>query len=186
MASIKKELKGLMSRFDAAQEAFAANSTDLKKLAKSHKKAIKALKSDLHAAQVEIEALKAELAISKLSAPIEVVSEASVPRKRTARGARKATARKPRQKSTTATGPKRKPGRPRTKIKEPVSPLVAIAGVGPALAGKFEEAGVKTPAQFSRLSNAKMAEILQSCGPRYRNATPEKMTAYREAAKAVK
>ncbi|MEM9528729.1 MAG: helix-hairpin-helix domain-containing protein, partial [Bacteroidota bacterium] len=81
---------------------------------------------------------------------------------------------------------KRGPGRPASKTKAPKSPLEAINGVGPPMAKKFEEAGIKTPAKFASLSNAKMSAILANCGPRYRNATPEKMQGYRDAAKAAK
>lgn len=262
MANLKKELKGLISRFDAAQEAFAANSTDVKKLTKAHKKAMKGLKAELKAARIEIEALKAELAIAKLGAPTKPVASSKPAAKRRGRPAgvknkpaakpaakrgrpagsknktaatkpvekttpakpaakrrgrpagskNKATAAKPVAKATAAkpaakrgrpagsknkataakpvakktTGPKRSPGRPRTKPKTPASALEAINGVGPAMAKQFEAAGVKTPAQMAKLSNKKMAEILEKCGPRYRNATPAKMDAYRKAATAAK
>lgn len=239
--NFKKELKGLISRFDAAQEAFSANSTDVKKLSKQHKKAVKALKKELSAAQVEIEALKAELAIAKLGAPVKEVksskpatrrpagtkgkaatvkktttskksatkkaapaakaaatSEAApvtkaeaVPAKTKARrgrpaGTKAATAKKASPAKKAATGAKRGPGRPRTKPKVEPSALQAIQGVGPAMAKQFEAAGVKTPAAMASLSNEKMAAILENCGPRYRNATPEKMDAYRAAATAAK
>lgn len=234
MANLKKELKGLISRFDAAQEAFAANSTDVKKLTKAHKKAMKGLKSELKAARIEIEALKAELAIAKLGAPTKPVASSKPAAKRRGRpaGAKNKTATKPaakrgrpagsknktaaakpaakaapakpaakrrgrpagsKNKTTAAkpvakktTGPKRSPGRPRTKPKTPASALEAINGVGPAMAKQFEAAGVKTPAQMAKLSNKKMAEILEKCGPRYRNATPAKMDTYRKAATAAK
>ena len=226
MANFKKELKNLISRFDAAQEAFTSNSVDVKKLTKQHKKELKAVKADLSAARVEIEALKAELAIAKLGAPVkEVKSSKTTTRRKPA--ARKTTAKKPaatKAKSTAAkkattkrtatkakptatakapaakttarrgkpaaakkatTGAKRGPGRPRV-AKAPASPLVAIDGFGPALARQFEAAGVKTPAAVAKLPNAKMAAILATCVPRYRNATPEKMEAYRAAAAKAK
>jgi len=206
MANLKKEIKNLINRFDAAQEAFSANSTDVKKLTKAHKKSMKALKSELKAARIEIEALKAELAIVKLGAPAKPVSTSKPAAKRrgrpagSKRTAEKSAPAKPAAKrrgrpagsknkktaTKKSTGTKRGPGRPRTKSKAPASPLQAIKGVGPAMAAQFEAAGVKTPAQMAKLSNAKMSAILDKCGPRYRNATPEKMDVYRKAATAAK
>jgi len=66
MANLKKEVMSLISRFDAAQEAFSANSTDVKKLAKKHKKELKKAKGEAKDALVEVEALKAEVAILKI------------------------------------------------------------------------------------------------------------------------
>ena len=54
------------------------------------------------------------------------------------------------------------------------------------MARKFEDAGVTTPAQVARLSNAKMSEILDTVGPRYKNADDEKIQGIREAATAAK
>jgi hypothetical protein len=54
------------------------------------------------------------------------------------------------------------------------------------MAAQFEAAGVKTPAAMAKLSNVKMIEILDKCGPRYRNASTEKAQAYRDAATAAK
>lgn len=283
--NLKKEVMNLISRFDAAQEAFTANSAELKKITKQHKKELKAAKAETRAAQIEVEALKAELAILRAGGPekkevreatspkpaakkkagrpkktvapvaiveaveaVEVTDAAPVaeavakpaakkrgpgrPKKAAAakkpaakRGPgrpKKATAAKKavapvaevaeaaevaaetpavapapkkkagRPKKATATakkpasGASKGPGRPRTKPAGPVSPLLAIKGVGPAMAVQFEAAGVKTPAAMAKLSNVKMADILAKCGPRYRNADATKMQAYRDAAAAAK
>jgi predicted flap endonuclease-1-like 5' DNA nuclease len=105
--------------------------------------------------------------------------------KATKAAAKPAAKRGPGRPKGTATKAAARRGRP-AKPKAPASPLQAIEGFGPALARNFEAAGVNTPAKVAALSNVKMAEILAKCGPRYRNATPEKMDAYRKAAKAAK
>lgn len=235
MANLKKEVMSLISRFDAAQEAFTANSTDVKKLAKKHKKELKSAKKEAKDALVEVEALKAEVAILK----IQLAEAKGAPAKKTTarrgRPAKKSTTStakkgpgRPKKATTTTTtttakrgpgrpkktadapvakkgpgrpkktttastakkstaaGAKKGPGRPRTKPATPKSPLEAINGVGPAMAKHFEAAGVKTPAAMAKLSNVKMAAILEKCGPRYRNADAAKMDAYRKAATAAK
>ncbi len=263
----------LISRFDAAQEAFAANSVELKKITKKHKKELKAAKAETRAALIEVEALKAELAILKAGGPAkkeptakksaakrgpgrpkkaatttkatpaltqkQVTPAAAAaatpadkpadkpavkpvakrgpgrpkkaatkaaakpavkrgpgrPKKKKAATAAAATTTTPTTAPTAApkpatpkaTGAKKKgPGRPRKKPAAPASPLQAIKGVGPAMAAQFEAAGVKTPAAMAKLSNTKMAAILEKCGPRYRNADATKMQAYRDAATAAK
>jgi len=216
MANLKKEVMNLISRFDAAQEAFAANSAELKSLQKKHKKELKAAKADAKRYRVEVEALKAEMAILKMAAPAKKATPAkrgpgrpkkaatttanapaerspgrpkrsataAVAAKRTAGRPKKSTATKPATKP--ATGAAKRPGRPRTKPVVPQSVLQTIPGVGPAMAKRFEEAGVKTVAAFAKLSNAKMQPILETCGPRYRNADAVKMQGYRDAAASVK
>ncbi len=72
-------------------------------------------------------------------------------------------------------------GRPSTK--PPASPLTKISGVGVTMATRFEEAGVTTVEQFSKLSDDDMKEVLQKCGPRYRSADAARMEGYREAAR---
>jgi predicted flap endonuclease-1-like 5' DNA nuclease len=212
MANLKKEVMSLISRFDAAQEAFSANSVEVKQLRKKYKKELKKSKAETKAALVEVEALKAELAIVRAGAPAKKATKAKRgpgrpkkaatttakrgpgrPKKAATAEAKPATAKRgpgrP-KKATTAKpatgGAKRGPGRPRKTPAVPASPLVAIAGVGPAMAAKFEESGVKTPAALAKLSNVKMAAILAKCGPRYRNADSAKMQTYRDAAAAVK
>jgi predicted flap endonuclease-1-like 5' DNA nuclease len=209
MANLKKEVMSLMSRFDAAQEAFLANSVELKKVTKKHKKELKAARAEAKAARIEIEALKAELAIVKAGGPAKrsagrpkkaVTAAAAKPAakrgpgrpKKTAAAtakaeapAKKAAVKKAPVKSA-STGAKKGPGRPRTKPAAPASALQSIKGVGPAMAAQFEAAGVKTPAAMAKLSNVKMAVILAKCGPRYRNADSAKMQSYRDAAKAAK
>lgn len=232
MANLKKEVMNLISRFDAAQEAFSTNSVDVKELRKKHKKELKKVNAEARAARIEVEALKAELAILRASIPAKKVSAKRSPgrpkksatatakpavkrgpgrpkktatevakpvakkgpgrpkKSTTAAAAAKRSAGRP-KKATTAAKPaagavKKSPGRPRKTPAVPVSALVAIVGVGPAMAAKFEEAGVKTPAALSKLSNVKMAAILAKCGPRYRNADSTKMQAYRDAATAAK
>lgn len=198
MASIKKQLKGLLDRFEVAQEAFVSNSVDLKKLSKRHKKELQAARKEARAARVEVEALKAELAI--LRSQTDTANESarrSTTRKTTT--AKRGPGR-PRKAITAAGGdaPKRGPGRPRKtttakakpaarkrKPKGPVSPLVAISGVGATMAAQFEAAGAKSPADVANMNNDQMAEVMAKCGPRYRNATPEKMQAIRDAAKAA-
>jgi len=216
----------LISRFDAAQEAFSANSVEVKELRKKHKKELKRVKAEAKAARVEVEALKAELAIIRAGAPTKKSTakrgpgrpKKSVTATRGPGRPKKATTAKPAatrgpgrpkkatttvakpsakrgpgrpKKSTTAAKPttgaaKKGPGRPRKSPAVPASPLQAVAGVGPAMAAKFEEAGVKTPAAMAKLSNTKMAAILAKCGPRYRNADSAKMQSYRDAAAAAR
>ena len=72
-------------------------------------------------------------------------------------------------------------GRPSTK--PPASPLTKISGVGVTMATRFEEAGVTTVEQFSKLSDEDMKEVLEKCGPRYRSADSARMEGYREAAR---
>ncbi len=72
-------------------------------------------------------------------------------------------------------------GRPSTK--PPASPLTKISGVGVTMATRFEEAGVTTVEEFSKLSDDDMKEVLQKCGPRYRSADAARMEGYREAAR---
>ena len=62
MASLKKEVAALLSRFDAAQEAFIANTADTKKLQKQHKKALKQGKKDLKSANKTIAKLEEQVA----------------------------------------------------------------------------------------------------------------------------
>lgn len=226
---MKKQLKALINRFDAAQDAFVANTADVKKQKKKLKKKLAASRAEVESLHAKIDALKAE---------IDSLKEASnkpAPKRRGRKpgpksGAKKTTGRRGRPRKTTTetpetttkaaaeAKPKRRPGRPKgtakrspgrpkktatkssagrpktgskgpgrpRKAKAPASPLQAIKGFGPTLARNFEAAGVNTPAKVAALSNAKMAEILANCGPRYRNATPEKMEAYRQAAKAAK
>lgn len=196
MANLKKEVMSLISRFDAAQEAFSANSVETKQLRKKYKKALKKANAEAKAARIEVEALKAELAILRAGAPAKKVTKAKRgpgrPKKATTAAATKPAAKRSpgRPKKAVAKlaagGAKKGPGRPRKTPAVPASALVAIAGVGPAMAAKFEEAGVKTPAALAKLSNVKMAAILAKCGPRYRNADSAKMQTYRDAAAAVK
>ena len=54
------------------------------------------------------------------------------------------------------------------------------------MAAKFEAAGIETPAQLVAASNSKLTEVLNECGPRYRNPIPAKLQSFREAASAVK
>jgi predicted flap endonuclease-1-like 5' DNA nuclease len=199
MANLKKEVMNLISRFDAAQEAFSTNSVEVKELRKKHKKELKKARAEAKTALIEVEALKAELAILRAGGPAKKTSVKRSPGRpkkaataaATAKPAAKRSAGRP-KKATTATAKavagaaKKGPGRPRKTPAVPASALVAIAGVGPAMAAKFEEAGVKTPAALSKLSNVKMAAILAKCGPRYRNADSTKMQAYRDAATAAK
>jgi|GEM_PF-2083505 len=245
MANLKKEVMSLISRFDAAQEAFISNTVDVKKVSKKYKKELKAAKKEAKAAQVEVEALKAELAMLKSSSPARRGAKSTAKRSpgRPKRAATTSTAAKPaasrgrgrpkksatiataaaakpakktapkaavkpaaksgpgRPKKATsaktvasakkatvakASGPKKRPGRPRTKPAVESSALQAVNGVGPALAKQFEAAGIKTPAALAKLSNVKMGAILANCGPRYRNADAAKMQAYRDAATAAK
>jgi predicted flap endonuclease-1-like 5' DNA nuclease len=253
MSNLKKEVMSLISRFDAAQEAFSANSVEIKELRKKHKKDLKKSQAEAKTALIEVEALKSELAILRAGAPVKEVStkrSAGRPKKAaTAKPAAKRSPGRPKKavkgtaaptaaepvvptaaesaaptaaepaagkrgpgrpkKTSTATKPaakrragrpkkaataakpaeegaKKRPGRPRKTPAVPASPLIVIAGVGPAMAAKFEEAGVKTPAAMAKLSNVKMAAILAECGPRYRNADSTKMQAYRDAAAAAK
>ncbi len=72
-------------------------------------------------------------------------------------------------------------GRPSTKPAQ--SELTKIHGVGATMAKRFEEAGVNTVDAFANLSDDAMSEVLQQCGPRYRNADHEKMESYRQAAR---
>ena len=72
-------------------------------------------------------------------------------------------------------------GRPSTK--GPESELTKIHGVGATMAKRFEESGVTTVQEFANLSDDAMSEVLQQCGPRYRNADHDKMEGYREAAR---
>lgn len=62
MASLKKEVAALLSRFDAAQEAFVANTADTKKLQKQHKKALKQSKKELKGANKTIAKLEEQVA----------------------------------------------------------------------------------------------------------------------------
>lgn len=190
MASLKKEVMSLISRFDAAQEAFAANSAELKTLRKQHKKALKAAKAEAKKYRVEVEALKAELAILKMEKAAPKAPAKKPVAKATAKKAAPKKVTKPVAKKATAaakpTGEKRGPGRPRTKPAVPLSPLQVIPGFGPSLAKNFEAAGVKSPAGVAKLSDKRMKAILEKCGPRYRNADEAKMKAMREAAASVK
>lgn len=241
MASLKKEVAALLSRFDAAQEAFTENTTNLKKLKKAHKKELKAAKQQAAELEEKVADLEKQLAAAKAApapakktttrrktgtakrspgrprksavakaapaAPAEPAEPAaaaeeakpSAPTKRRGRPAgskNKATAAKAtaaakkspatKKAAPAADGSKRRPGRPRTKPVVAKSALEAIKGVGPAMARAFEAAGVKTPAQMAKLSNVKMAEILDGVGPRYKNPSTEKIQAYREAATAAK
>ncbi|TXF85239.1 hypothetical protein FUA23_20775 [Neolewinella aurantiaca] len=230
MASLKKEVMSLISRFDAAQEAFSANSVEIKELRKKHKKELKKAKAEAKAALIEVEALKAELAILRAGGPAKKEEEAAkTPAKpaakrspgrpkRSTTAAKKTTAKRgpgrpkksataaattttepaakrgpgrPKKSATAAAKPasgaaKKRPGRPRKTPAAPASALLAIAGVGPAMAAKFEEAGIKTPAAMAKLSNPKMAAILANCGPRYSNADSVKMQKFRDAAAAAK
>ncbi len=302
MSNLEKEVKDLISRFDAAKDAFMHNTADVKQLAKEHKKELKAANAAAKSARVEVEALKAELAILQMEldalkgnppAPAETTAapKAKAPKapKAKAKGKRgrpKKTATPVAAEEETATTeapaapvtrgrgrPKKDPnaapaakgtrsagrpkkdsapaatgtrgrGRPRknavtaadavmatdapetetmateapapvkstrgrkpgaakktagakkpagakkagrpAKEKLPASPLQAIVGVGPTMAAQFEAAGVKTPSAMSKLSNAKMTEILNQCGPRYRNPTPDKLAALKAAAAEAK
>ena len=201
MASLKKEFKSVLDRFEAAQQAFTANSTDLKKLTKKHKKELKAAQKESMDARTEVERLKAELTIAqaelkslkdKPAAPAAKAKPAAKrgagrPRKATATkpAAAKKTTAKPAAKKTAAGGAKRGPGRPRSANARVKSPLEAIAGVGPGLAANFEAAGVKSPAGLAKMSNDKMAAVLAKSGPRYRNADSVKMQSLRDAAAKV-
>lgn len=91
MASLKKEVAALLSRFDAAQEAFTENTTNLKKLKKAHKKELKAAKRQAAELEEKVADLEKQLAAGK-AAPAP---------------AKKTTTR--RKTGTT----KRSPGRPR-------------------------------------------------------------------------
>ncbi|MBB4079938.1 putative flap endonuclease-1-like 5' DNA nuclease [Lewinella aquimaris] len=250
MASFKKELKAIMSRFDAAQEAF---SDGVNKQEKTKKK-LKSAKAKIKSLEQKIASLEQELKVSKKktkkvpdsaagetpkakskrkynksketkstgalrsrskkeSTPVatsasdnstsseemaqavsdapdtvsEAAAEKTAPKSRRGRprktqGAAKsnrktATARKS---SETGTGTGRR-GRPSTK--GPASELTKISGVGATMATRFEEAGVKTVEQFATLSDDDMKDVLQKCGPRYRNADGEKMESYRSAAR---
>ena len=243
MASLKKEVAALLSRFDAAQEAFTSNTVDMKKARKAHKKELKKANKSVSKLEEQVADLQKELmetkqkltlaeakassagaakttgkkrpgrkpgpkpggkrgpgrprktaadtvtpatqvASSAQSADHDEASTASVTPKR--RGRPAGSKNKSTGADKSSDGPKRGPGRPRKNAAAPESPLQVIKGFGPAMARKFEEAGVTTPAQVSRLSNAKMTEILDSVGPRYRNASDEKIQSYREAASAAK
>lgn len=117
MANLKKEVMSLISRFDAAQEAFTANSVELKKITKKHKKELKAAKAETRAALVEVEALKAELAILKAGGPPKRSSESTEKTAATAKpAAKKRGPGRPKKSSTAKAKPaakKRGPGRPK-------------------------------------------------------------------------
>ena len=101
----------------------------------------------------------------------------------TGKAGRKSGPTKPGASSDDQPRTKRRRGRPSTKPAP--HPLTAIAGVGPAMAKKFSEAGVETVEEFSKLDDDRMGAILQECGPRYRNSDAQKMEGYREAARAA-
>ena len=252
MASLKKELKGVIARFDSAQEAFLADANKAKK----HKKKLKKAKAKIKGLEQRVASLEQELKVAREQneAPtVNASAEGNVPKeKRSTKAPKSASTRgskaktspapeqevtqaevaeavsdapesvseaaaektttpkprrgRPRKNSTTAksgrrskstgtksTGTKstdgnktkttRRRGRPSTKPAPSV--LTQINGVGATMAKRFEEAGVTTINQFSKLSDTKMKEVLEQCGPRYRNADSDKMEKYRENARAA-
>ena len=139
MANLKKEVMSLISRFDAAQEAFSANSVEVKELRKKHKKELKKARAEAKAAQIEVEALKAELAILRSGAPAK--KTAAKP------AAKRSPGRPKKAASTTAAKPaaKRSPGRPKKDAtaaaakpaakRSPGRPKKATAAAKPAATG---------------------------------------------------
>ena len=118
MASLKKEVAALLSRFDAAQEAFTANAADLKKVRKSHKKdlkkATKTHKKELKEANSSIDKLEEQVADLKKEL-MQVKQELTLAQaKVTGQGAsaKKTDGRRGRKPGPKA-GSKRGPGRPR-------------------------------------------------------------------------
>lgn len=250
MANFKKELKQIMTRFDAAQEAFVAGADRQKKAQKK----LKAAKAKILSLEQKIANLEKQLADvvesaakdlqeatpSGATASVSTTSSTTAPKKkrrgrppgsktakaktgkrrgrptnaeRAARAAAtmpeevsEAAAEKPAapkrrgrppgrknktattKATTTASGStstgKRRRGRPSTKPAPSV--LTKIKGVGETMAKRFEEAGVTTITQFSKLSDKRMKEVFEQCGPRYRNVDAEKMESYRQAAKEAK
>ncbi|MCP9235016.1 hypothetical protein [Lewinella sp. JB7] len=243
MASFKKELKAIMSRFDAAQEAFADGVTKQEKT----KKKLKSAKAKIKGLQQKVASLEQELKVAKKkaskvpetaageqpqpkrkdtksketkstgarrgrtkkSAPTatsdnvsgedmaqavsdapdsvsEAAAEKSAPKSRRGRprktqGAAKSARKTASRSKTTSNGTGSRRGRPSTK--GPASELTKISGVGATMAARFEEAGVKTIEEFAQLNDDQMKDVLQKCGPRYRNADSDKMEMYRSNAR---
>ncbi len=200
VASLEQELK--LAREEAetanAQASAAGNTPRAKRSAKAPKstgarrgRPRKSTKTEASAT----ETTQAEIAEAVSDAP-DTVSEAAAektsspkprrgrPRKSTTT-AKKTSRRKTSTKQTGTDKPKttRRRGRPSTKPAPSV--LTQINGVGATMAKRFEEAGVTTINQFAKLSDNKMKEVLEKCGPRYRNADSEKMESYRENARAA-
>ena len=267
MANFKKELKGVIARFDAAQEAFMADADKAEK----QKKKLKKAKATIKSLQQQVASLEQELKVARDSAKSsttetstkpaaakapkakksskttkstgarsgrkkkpaapaapaatepaveettavemaeavsdapDTVSEAAAEKTATpkprrgrpskaaaaktssSRGTKKAATAKAKPARSKASGDKpkttRRRGRPSTKPAPSV--LTQINGVGATMAKRFEEAGITTINQFAKLSDNKMKEVLEQCGPRYRNADAEKMESYRANARAA-
>ncbi|NJB86241.1 putative flap endonuclease-1-like 5' DNA nuclease [Lewinella marina] len=234
MASLKKELRAVLARFEAAQEAFIEGTKQQqqnKKKLKGSKAKIKSLEQKVASLEQQLQMVlnQQDVVVDSTAAPLETTPKPSTPKRSgSRRGSKKkdttttvsaeemaqavsdapdsvseAAAEKPApksrrgrprkttgaaksaRKSTSAT--KRKStgtrGRGRPSTKAPDSVLTKISGVGVTMAKRFEESGVTSIEQFAKLSDDEMKEVLQKCGPRYRNADSEKMESYRENAR---
>ena len=206
MASLKKEVAALISRFDAAQEAFVSNTTDLKKVRKQHKKELKKAKKSISKLEEQVADLQKQLSktegkLAKAQAQITEapVKESKAPkstggastpeasdkgRSQAKTSSRKAKATKAKRQPTGRKGG-RGPGRPRTKPAVPDLPMQAVKGVGPAVARAFDAEGVKQPSQVAEMSDDQIRDIFNKIGRRYNNPTPEKIKAFRDAAAAA-
>ena len=143
MASLKKEVMSLISRFDAAQEAFTANSTDVKKLTKKHKKELKAARAEAKAARVEVEALKAELAILK-AGKAEDKPKVTRGRKPAAKRATTTTKAKPAAKRGPGRPAKTAAAKPAVKQRATTAAAKPVAKKGPGRPPKATAAGKTT------------------------------------------
>lgn len=139
MSNLKKEVMNLISRFDAAQEAFSANSADVKALQKKHKKELKDAKAEAKKYRIEVEALKAEIAIMKMGTPAKAGTKVEAPAETKAEAPAKTKA-----KATTKKKGKRGPGRP----KKAVATVIEVATTGVAAEeGEVAAPVAKTPAK---------------------------------------
>ncbi|THH39825.1 hypothetical protein [Neolewinella litorea] len=239
MASLKKELRAVLARFEAAQEAFIEGTQSQKKnkkKIKSSKAKIKSLEQKVASLEQQLQVIQRQqdMVVDSTAAPLETTPKPSTPKRSGGRrGGKKKDAQSSTSDNTTRataaemaeavsdapdsvseaaaekTTPKPRRGRPRkttgaaksarksgsaTKRKStgrrgrpstkgPESELTKISGVGVTMAKRFEEAGVTSIEQFANLSDDDMKDVLQKCGPRYRNADSDRMESYRESAR---
>jgi len=164
----------LISRFDAAQEAFSANSADVKKLTKKHRKQLKEVKAEANKFSVEVEALKAENAILRIQL---AEAKGSSGKKTTARRGRPAKRGPGRpKKATTSAAPsaKRSPGRP----KKATTSAAPAAKKGPGRPKKASTTAKKSPGRPKKAATTKKAAVSGAAKkgpgrPRTKPATPK-------------
>lgn len=185
MANLKKEVQALITRFDAAQEAFKASSTEAKAIRKQHKKELKAKNKTIKELRQEIENLLAEMRALKARkvAKVEPIGQAKADVTPPAAKSKPKAASKPAPKAATKTR-RKKTSRPKSSATK--SELLRVRGIGPSVAAAFDAVGITTPAQLSEASNEKIVAALQEAGPRYRNPTPDTIQNFRDAAREAK